>query len=305
MYIDNAAKAAVPTQEPTFTASVYGSGTPYMVIVLNNGETLVGYPGVALTGQSGPDAAGMAWAVGDSTTYTDYQTAYSEAGAASTTADDAYIEENASLPAGTSNTVTSAQYDGRPLGPGTVTVAVQPSGPETVTIGSAAPVVRISTLMTTSSDKRGVTVSATGLPDGLSLKSNNTITGTPLADAKSGTATITATDAYSQVGTTTIAYTVNQAPPPVPVLSHGQAVATSPTRETVTWQQTVPSWEKFTIVGPGAINGHVGWVPPGTEVGYYAGLEAHHGYTVTYTPYTAKNGSPIPGANPGKVYFVS
>jgi hypothetical protein len=94
-------------------------------------------------------------------------------------------------------------------------------------------------------------------------------------------------------------------PAAVPVLSHGKAVATSPTRETVTWQQTVPSWEKFTIVGPGAINGHVGWVPPGTEVGYYAGLEAHHGYTVTYTPYTAKNGSPISGANPGKVYFIS
>jgi hypothetical protein len=62
---------------------------------------------------------------------------------------------------------------------------------------------------------------------------------------------------------------------------------------------------RFNIVGPGAINGHVGWAAPGTEVGSYAGLEAHHGYTVTFTPYTAKNGSPIPGANPGKVYFVS
>ena len=94
-------------------------------------------------------------------------------------------------------------------------------------------------------------------------------------------------------------------PAAVPVLSHGKAVATSPTRETVTWQQTVPSWERFTIVGPGAINGHVGWVGPGTTIGYYSGLEAHHGYTVTYTPYTGKNGSRIGGAKPGAVYFVS
>jgi hypothetical protein len=94
-------------------------------------------------------------------------------------------------------------------------------------------------------------------------------------------------------------------PPPVPVLSHGKAVATSPTHETVTWKQTIPSWEKFKIVGPGAINGHVGWVPPGTTTASYTGLEARHGYTVTYTPYTAKNGSRIVGAKPGSVYFVS
>jgi hypothetical protein len=94
-------------------------------------------------------------------------------------------------------------------------------------------------------------------------------------------------------------------PTPVPVLSHGKAVAISPTRETVTWQQTIPSWEEFRIVGPGAINGHIGWVPPGTTTAVYSGLLAHHGYTVTYTPYTAKNGSPIVGAKPGSVYFVS
>jgi hypothetical protein len=92
---------------------------------------------------------------------------------------------------------------------------------------------------------------------------------------------------------------------PVPVLSNGKAVAISPTRETVTWSQTIPSWEMFKIVGPGPINGHVGWVPPGTTTAVYSGLEANHGYTVTYTPYTAKNGSPIAGAKPGKVYFVS
>jgi hypothetical protein len=300
MAITSAARLAAPTTEPTFTASTSGTGpSPRMVIDLANGEALAGYPGLALAGQSGPDAAGMAWAVGDSTTYTDYQTAYNTAAASSATVLQAFIEADG----GTATTVTSVQYGGRSLGAGTVAVTVL-AGPQTVTIGSAAPLLRIKP-STTSSDTNGLTVRATGLPDGLTLNPDNTITGTPAPDAHSGTATLTATDAYGQTGTAMIAYTVNSAPAPVPVLSHGKAVATTPTRETVTWQQTVPSWEKFTIVGPGAINGHVGWVPPGTEIGYYSGLEAHHGYTVTYTPYTAKGGSPIPGANPGTVYFVS
>jgi len=304
MFITSSARLAAPTTEPTLTASAPSGGpSTRLVIDLANGEAVVGYPGRALSGQSGPDAAGMAWAVGNSTTYTDYQTAYNTADASSTTVLEAVVEALAGSVSGTTATVTSVQYDGRTLGAGTVTVTVV-GGPQVVTIGSAASPVQILP-STTSSDTTGITLSATGLPDGLSLKSNNTITGTPAADAKSGTATVTAKDAYGQVGTATISYTVNQAPPPVPVLSHGKGVATAPTRETVTWQQTVPSWEKFTIVGPGAINGHVGWVPPGTQIGYYSGLEAHHGYTVTFTPYTAKNGSPIPGAVPGKVYFVS
>jgi hypothetical protein len=299
--IDSAVRLAAPTTEPTLTVSTPSGGpSSRLVIDLENGQTLVGYPGLALSGESGPDTAGMAWAVNNSTTYTDYQTAYSAAGASSTTALEAWVQAVAGSVLGTTATVTGVQYDGRTLGAGAVTVHVV-GGPQVVQVGVATSPLSI-TASTTSSDTAGISLSATGLPDGLTLNSNYTITGTPAADAKSGTATIAAKDAYGQVGTATISFTVNPAPP---VLSHGKAVATSPTRETVTWQQTVPSWEKFTIVGPGAINGHVGWVPPGTEVGYYAGLEAHHGYTVTYTPYNAKNGSPIPGANPGKVYFVS
>ena len=52
------------------------------------------------------------------------------------------------------------------------------------------------------------------------------------------------------------------------------------------------------------LNGRID-VSPGTPTAYYSGLKAHHGYTVIYTPYTAKNGSPIQGAIPGRVYFVS
>lgn len=293
-----------PAAEPAFQASAYSSGTPRMEIDLNNGQTLVGYPGLDLSGQTAPDAAGMAWAAGNSaTTYTNYQTAYTAVQANSTTVKDAYIVEDASQPAGTANTLTDVQYGGQTLGAGTVTV--QPIARQTVTIGKATRALKV-TAQTTSSDKNGLTISVTGLPDGLSFNAaTDTITGTPAADAKSGTATVTAQDAYGQTGTTTFAYRVEPAPLPVPVLSHGKAVATAPTREIVTWQQTVPSWEKFTIVGPGAINGHIGWVPPGTTIGYYSGLEAHHGYTVTFTPYSAKDGFPIRGAIPGVVYFVS
>jgi Putative Ig domain len=294
----------VPTTEPVFKASAYSSGTPRMEIDLNNGKTLVGYPGLALSGQTAPDAAGMAWAVGNSgTTYTDYTTAYNAVTAYSTTVKDAYIVEDASQPVGTANTLTAVQYDGKTLGAGIV--LVQPVAPQTVTVGTATPVLQISA-QTTSSDTAGLTIAVTGLPDGLSFNAtNNTVTGTPAADAASGAATVTARDAYGQTGTTTIGYTVQPKPVPVPVLSHGKGIATAPTREIVTWQQTVPSWEKFVIVGPGPINGHVGWVPPGIQIGYYSGLSAHHGYTVTFTPYTAKGGYPIQGAHPGAVYFVS
>jgi hypothetical protein len=306
----NAAGGAVPTTEPAFAASAYSSGTPRMVIELNNGNSLVGYPGLDLSGGTAPDAAGMAWAVGNAGTYTSYATAETGAGASTTTVKDAFIIEDGSQPSGTANTLTNVQYGGQTLGAGTVTVA--PVAAQTVTIGTAATAVTVSA-STTSSDN-ALTVAVTGLPDGLLYSaSSGTITGTPAADAKSGTATVTATDAYGQTGTTEIVYTVNPAvvvPPPkppvtIPVLSHGRAFWKGWTREIVTWQTTAPSWEKFVIIGPGKIDGHVGWVAPGTTIGYYSGLEAHHGYTVIYTPYTAKDGSPIKGAIPGKVYFVS
>lgn len=99
-------------------------------------------------------------------------------------------------------------------------------------------------------------------------------------------------------------------PPPVFIrLSHGQATATSPNRETVSFTQSgAASWDEFVIVGPGAINGHKGWIYGnlGTNFGYYSGLKANHGYTVYYTPVEGKGSDvQVPGSRSGSVYFVS
>lgn len=100
------------------------------------------------------------------------------------------------------------------------------------------------------------------------------------------------------------------APPPVIIrLSHGQGTATAPNRETVSYQQSgAASWDEFYIVGPGAINGHKGWVNGklGLNLGYYSGLEARHGYTVYYTPVEGQGSDvQVPGSHAGYVYFVS
>lgn len=91
----------------------------------------------------------------------------------------------------------------------------------------------------------------------------------------------------------------------VPVLSGGKAAAVSPTRENVSFHQSAASADKFTIVGPGKINGHVGWVNAvvGVNTAAYTGLEAGHGYTVTYQPYTSQGGTPVVGSVAGQVYF--
>lgn len=82
-------------------------------------------------------------------------------------------------------------------------------------------------------------------------------------------------------------------PPAVITLSHGKGTATSSSRATVTWQQSAPSWDKLVITGPGAINGHVGWVhvTGTTGSGAYTGLSGGHNYSVAVTPYTAENGT--------------
>lgn len=98
-------------------------------------------------------------------------------------------------------------------------------------------------------------------------------------------------------------------PPAAIRLSHGHGTATAPTRETVSYRQSgAASWDEFYIVGPGGINGHKGWVhgSVGTNFGYYWGLEAHHGYTVYYTPVEGKGSDvQVPGSRAGYVYFVS
>jgi hypothetical protein len=91
-------------------------------------------------------------------------------------------------------------------------------------------------------------------------------------------------------------------------LSHGFANSTAPTRETVCFTQSAPSWDEFVIIGPGAINGHKGWIyaQAGLNCGYYSGLLAGHGYTSDYTPVTARGSEQqVAGSHGGYVYFVS
>ena len=96
-------------------------------------------------------------------------------------------------------------------------------------------------------------------------------------------------------------------PPVAPVLSLGKAVSISSHREDVQFTSSGAGELRFVITGPGPINGHVGWVSvhAGVNTAVYTGLLSGHGYTVRYTPYTAKNGTPIAGGKVGYVYFVT
>jgi hypothetical protein len=100
---------------------------------------------------------------------------------------------------------------------------------------------------------------------------------------------------------------VNSPPPAaaVVVLSHGKGTAVAPTRETVTWQQSSPSWIKTVITGPGPINGHVGYVDVtgSTGTAAYTGLESGHTYTVHTYPEATKNGASV--GTTGYVTFVT
>lgn len=120
---------------------------------------------------------------------------------------------------------------------------------------------------------------------------------------------VTARDAAGATAVETFTAVVRPVYAPVPRLSKGHAVALNPVRENVYyWQSGAASWDHFTIVGPGKINGHQGWVNGhlGLNTAVYGGLEAHHGYTVFYQPVTGPGSStPVPGSHWGYVYFVS
>jgi hypothetical protein len=120
---------------------------------------------------------------------------------------------------------------------------------------------------------------------------------------------VTAADAAGATATETFEAVVRAVYPPVPQLSKGHAVELTPVRENVYfWQSGAASWDHFTIVGPGAINGHQGWVNGqlGLNVAVYGGLEAHHGYTVFYQPVEGQwSTTPVPGSHWGYVFFVS
>lgn len=120
---------------------------------------------------------------------------------------------------------------------------------------------------------------------------------------------VTARDAAGATATEVFDAVVRPVYAPVPRLSHGRAVYIAPTRENVYFVQSgAASWDHFTIVGPGAINGHQGWVNGrlGLNVGVYTGLEYRHGYAVFFQPVTGRGSTtPIPGSHWGYVYFVS
>lgn len=106
-------QAPAPADEPRFRTTNYNAGSPRWVIDLSNGKSLVGYPGLTLSGGTGPDANGMAWAVGNGAPYTDYQTAYDNAGAEnpSVTVTDAYVVADGNQTPGTTDTLTNVNYD--------------------------------------------------------------------------------------------------------------------------------------------------------------------------------------------------
>lgn len=171
-------------------------------------------------------------------------------------------------------------------------------------------------------------VDFTSTPVGASLALSNNPPGTALtAGHLAGTTAIPSTEDYPSVSVTATdaagATAVDTFKLDVygaisgndtPRLSHGSAVMLNAVRENVYYTQSgSASCDHFTIVGPGAINGHQGWVPAhlGVNVAVYGGLEAHHGYTVYYQPVSGPADCSThstdlwPGAHWGYVYFVS
>jgi len=154
----------------------------------------------------------------------------------------------------------------------------------------------------------GVTETLGNGPAGAAFSNGVLSAGTAVpGDYKS--VTVTATDAAGATAVETFDAVVRPVYAPVPRLSRGHAVYVSIARENVYyWQSGAPSWDHFTIVGPGAINGHQGWVYGhlGLNAAVYGGLEGHHGYTVFYQPVTGPGSTtPVPGSHWGYVYFVS
>jgi len=120
---------------------------------------------------------------------------------------------------------------------------------------------------------------------------------------------VTATDAMGASAFEQFDASVQPVYAPVPWLSEGHAVSLGATRENVYFIQSgAPSWDHFIIIGPGAINGHEGWVNGqlGLNVGVYGGLDANHGYSVYYQPVIGWGSTaPIPGSRGGHVFFIT
>lgn len=178
--------------------------------------------------------------------------------------------------------------------------------PDTVVL--KAPVNANGSVLFPTVPRSGVTETLANGPAGASF-SNGVLSAGRAVPGSYKNVAVTAKDAAGATAVETFGVTVRPVYAPVPRLSNGHAVYVAPTRENVYFMQSgAPSWDHFTIVGPGAINGHQGWVygKLGLNVGVYTGLEYGHGYTVFYQPVTGRySTTPVPGSHWGYVYFVS
>lgn len=319
--ITSAKGAALPTTEPSFKTDHYAAGSPRFVIELSNGHSLWGYPGLTLSGKTGPDAAGMAWAVNNGNTYTDYATAVTGAtnGASGVTVTDAFIVADGDQAPGTADTVTDLQYNGQVLGGGVVTLT-QPSDVSDV-LGTA--IVSVKLVATSTVSNPVITYAASGLPTGLTLK-GDTISGTPTSTGTS-LVTVTATDAYGDHASQSFKVDVTATAPTTtaPYVYGGSVVTVNNNRATVTWSDggTWPNksqcvevwisgygfgaWNPADPTNPGT--SHVGFTcnngNQAANLGYLSGLARNHTYALRIVPATGVYGNnhPIPGANVGYV----
>lgn len=111
-YSVNGSSAPLPSDPatiPMFDTDHYGAGSPRLVIELNNGHSIWGYPP-----QSGLNGTSMAWTADNGNTYGSYQTAYDNAGAnvQNVTVKDAFIVADGDQAGGTTDTISHVEYNG-------------------------------------------------------------------------------------------------------------------------------------------------------------------------------------------------
>jgi hypothetical protein len=214
--------------------------------------------------------------------------------------------------------VTVKATDGHATGFGTVTAGPVNGQPSEIAVTATEDVV---TLPVAATDNTTGSVNLLPVVAGITETLGNAPAGVVLSDgviAATGTIpgaykdlSVTGTDAAGSTAVETFGVNVvgGVVRPDVPRLSGGHAVYVAATREDVYFVQSgAASWDHFTIVGPGAINGHQGWVNAklGLNAAVYSGLDSHQGYTVYYQPVEGQGSTvPVPGSHWGYVYFVS